>query len=61
MQINIKLRLYFRRLVYSVDGKVPVYCARGLGSISGRTNIQGLIMIEEKVNLRVFSDKDVKP
>ena len=42
---NIEIR---RRLV-SLVGKVPVYCARGLGSIPGRTNSQGLKIIEEKV------------
>ena len=37
-----------RRLV-SLVGKVPVYHAGGLGSILGRTNAQGLKIIEEKV------------
>ena len=37
-----------RRFVNLV-GKMPVYRARGLGSISGRTNTQGLEIIEEKV------------
>ena len=57
------------RLV-SLVGKVAVYRAGGLGSIVGRTNSQGLKIIEEKllplllhvqmVRLCVFSDKDVK-
>ena len=53
---------------------VPVYRAGGSGSIPGRTNTQGFIIIEEKVHaafalttangskdFRVFSEKDVKP
>ena len=62
----------YRRLVSPV-GKAPVCCAGGSGSIPGRTNTQGLKVIEEKVlplpyiyickwlDLRVFLDKDVKP
>ena len=38
----------YRRLV-SLIGKVPVYRAGGSGSIPGRTNTQGLKIIEEKV------------
>ena len=30
-------------------GKAPVCCAEGSGSIPGRTNTQGLKIIEEKV------------
>ena len=41
-------KCYDRRLV-SLDGKVPVYLAGCSGSIPGRTNTQGLKMIEEKV------------
>ena len=37
-----------RRLISPV-GKVPFYRAGGLGSILGRTNTQGLKIIEEKV------------
>ena len=37
-----------RRLV-RLAGKVPVYRAGGSGSIPGRTNTQGLKIIEEKV------------
>ena len=33
----------------SLVGKVPVYRAGGSGSIPGRTNTQGLKIIEEKV------------
>ena len=36
------------RLV-SLVGKVPVYRVGALGSIPGRTNTQGLKVIEEKV------------
>ena len=36
------------RLV-SLVGKVPAYRAGGLGTIPGRTNTQGLKIIEEKV------------
>ena len=39
---------YNRRHV-SLVGKVPVYLAGGSGSIPGRTNAQGLKIIEEKV------------
>ena len=37
-----------RRLV-SLVGKAPVCCVGGSGSIPGRTNTQGLKIIEEKV------------
>ena len=40
--------LIYRRLV-SLVGKVPDYCAGSSGSIPGRTNTQGLKIIEEKV------------
>ena len=42
------LTIYNCRLVSPV-GKVPVYRAGGLGSIPGRTNTQGLKIIEKKV------------
>ena len=37
------LQLFYRRLV----GKGQIYCAGGLGSILGRTNTQGLKIIEK--------------
>ena len=37
-------------LVSLVD-KMPVYRAEGLGLIPGRTNVQGVKMVEEKVLL----------
>ena len=48
--IDVEILIYHR--LVSLVGKVPVYCAGGLGSIPGfpgRTNTQGLKIIEEKV------------
>ena len=39
----------FHRRLVSLVGKVPVYRVGGSGSIPGRTNTQGLKIIEEKV------------
>ena len=52
---NIKFKYWTggiinNRLV-SLVGKVPIYRARGLGSIPSRTNTHGLKTIEEKVLL----------
>ena len=58
MPIAVKGRLYnwnrarhrvFTCRLVSPVGKAPVCCARGLGSIPGRTNTQGLKITEEKV------------
>ena len=48
IKIGFLIGLDCRRLV-SLVGKVPVYLAGGWGSISDRTNTQGLKIIEEKV------------
>ena len=42
--------IFLSRLV-SLVGKVPVYRTEGSGSIPGRTNTQGLKIIEEKALL----------
>ena len=44
----LMLYILTARLV-NLLGKVPIYCARGLGSIPGWTNTQDLKIIEEKV------------
>ena len=43
------LSLFISFRLVSLVGKVPVYLAGGLGSIPGRSNTQGLKIIEEKV------------
>ena len=45
---RVSVRSPFYCLV-SLVGKVPVCCVGGRGSIPGRTNTQGLKIIEEKV------------
>ena len=45
----VLLKTFCLSFLVSLVRKVPVYPAGGLGSIPGRTNTQGLKMIEEKV------------
>ena len=43
------LRYLYNAALVSLVGKVPVYHAGGWGSILGRTNTQGLKIVEEKM------------
>ena len=45
----ILIHFLFNRRLVSLGGKVPVFCARGSGSIPGRTNTQDL-----KVSISLF-------
>ena len=47
--LNDYLSAFDRLRLVSLVGKVPVYRARGSGSIPDRINTQGLKIIEEKV------------
>ena len=50
----LSCKVFVRHCLVSLIGRVPVYCAGGLGLIPGQTNTQGLKIIEEQVGSGLY-------